>query len=328
MDFILLKTPLIFIGFLLITFLIIYFLWPEALVRFGRWVSPKILGLQVRYAEHNGYRFCYYSRGKPGLQPSMLMLHGYAFDKDTWLTNMNFLPKNIHVVCLDLPGHGGTTCLPGDSYTTYDQVKRLHQFVECTGLNRKPFHLVGISMGGMVAGVYAAQYPSDVCCVSLLCPTGLKSPKDSDIMKQMKEKRKKHDVSLVPSNIQEGIEMFRLGLSNPCSIPKQLIKGLTVDWLADNNFFRKCYLDIFNDESLYSLQDNISKIKVPTQVIWGKDDRMVDVSGAEVLAKDIPHAQVHLLEKCGHFQPMDSPKETSQLLLDFHTSYMKNFKKA
>ncbi|XP_015277596.1 PREDICTED: monoacylglycerol lipase ABHD6-like [Gekko japonicus] len=324
MDSILLKTPLTFIGFLLITFLIIYFLWPEALLRFGRWAFPKIIGVQVRYAEHNGYRFCYYSRGKPGLQPSILMLHGYGFDKDSWLININFLPKNIHVVCLDMPGHGETTCLPGENYTTFDQVKRIHQFVECTGLNRKPFHLVGISMGGMVAGVYTAHYPSEVCCLSLLCPTGLNYPKDSDIMKRVKKNRKNHDVSLVPSNIQEGIEMFRLGLYYSCMAPKQLLKGFFVDWLPDNNFFRKCYLDIFSDESLYSLQDNMSKIRVPTQVIWGKDDKMLDVSGAEVLAKGIPHAQIHLLEKCGHFQPVDSPLKTSQLLVDFHTSYTKN----
>lgn len=48
----------------------------------------------------------------------------------------------------------------------------LFQFVECIGLNQKPFHLVGISVGGMVAGLYAAQYPAEVCSLSLLCPAG------------------------------------------------------------------------------------------------------------------------------------------------------------
>uniref|UniRef100_A0ACB8EGY4 Uncharacterized protein n=2 Tax=Sphaerodactylus townsendi TaxID=933632 RepID=A0ACB8EGY4_9SAUR len=70
----------------------------------------------------------------------------------------------------------------------------------------------------------------------------------------------------------------------------------------------------------------MSKIQAPTQVIWGKDDKMVDVSGADVLAKGIPQAEVHLLEKCGHFIPADSPKKFSQLLLDFYTSHTKSEK--
>lgn len=43
------------------------------------------LGLQVDYAEHDGYRFCYTHRGKPGSRPSILMLHGFSAHKDMWL---------------------------------------------------------------------------------------------------------------------------------------------------------------------------------------------------------------------------------------------------
>lgn len=46
------------------------------------------------------------------------------------------------------------------------------QFVESVKLNKKPFHLVGTSMGGCVAGVYAARYPSDLSSLTLICPAG------------------------------------------------------------------------------------------------------------------------------------------------------------
>ncbi len=45
----------------------------------------RTLGLQVRYADCGGYRFCYSYRGKPGLRPSVLMLHDFSAHKDTWL---------------------------------------------------------------------------------------------------------------------------------------------------------------------------------------------------------------------------------------------------
>lgn len=46
----------------------------------------RTLGLQVRYADCGGYRFCYAYRGKAGLRPSILMLHGFSAHKDAWLT--------------------------------------------------------------------------------------------------------------------------------------------------------------------------------------------------------------------------------------------------
>lgn len=46
------------------------------------------------------------------------------------------------------------------------------QFVQSVGLDKRPFHLVGTSMGGHVAGVYAAQYPANVCSLTLICPSG------------------------------------------------------------------------------------------------------------------------------------------------------------
>lgn len=46
------------------------------------------------------------------------------------------------------------------------------QFVQSIGLDKRPFHLVGVSMGGHVAGVYAAQYPINLSSLTLICPSG------------------------------------------------------------------------------------------------------------------------------------------------------------
>lgn len=60
-------------------------MWAQThLVPFRYW--RRTLGLQVRYADCGGYRFCYAYRGKPGMRPSILMLHGFSAHKDTWLT--------------------------------------------------------------------------------------------------------------------------------------------------------------------------------------------------------------------------------------------------
>ncbi|MGH0144056.1 UNVERIFIED_CONTAM: hypothetical protein FKN15_005215 [Acipenser sinensis] len=173
----------------ILAFVASFLLWPAALIKVYYWYWRRTLGLQVKHAESDGYRFCYSYRGKPGTRPSILMLHGFSAHKDMWLTVvkveaagsckgvmlswcLQYLPKHLHLVCVDMPGHEGTSRTCAEDYSIEGQVRRIHQFVECIRLNKKPFHLVGTSMGGNVAGVYAARYPSDLCSASLICPAG------------------------------------------------------------------------------------------------------------------------------------------------------------
>lgn len=61
----------------------------------------RTLGLQVHYADCGGYRFCYSHRGKPGMRPSILMLHGFSAHKDTWLTLVK-VRVTLIVCCYEL----------------------------------------------------------------------------------------------------------------------------------------------------------------------------------------------------------------------------------
>lgn len=40
---------------------------------------------------------------------------------------LQFLPKNVHIICVDMPGHGGTTRTSAVDYSIEGQVKRIHQ---------------------------------------------------------------------------------------------------------------------------------------------------------------------------------------------------------
>uniref|UniRef100_A0A8D2LHG3 acylglycerol lipase n=1 Tax=Varanus komodoensis TaxID=61221 RepID=A0A8D2LHG3_VARKO len=259
--------------------------------------------VKVKYAEREGYSFCYLSRGEPGTQPSVLMLHGFSFNKDMWLNTIKHFPRGIHLVCLDMPGHGETTRLLAETYTAADQAKMIHQFVERTGLSRKPFHLVGISTGGMVAGVYAALYPSDVCALSLLCPPGLLYPPENEFIKYLRKLRDS-------ANSHE----------NPFVLLSLCSGKMMTETTLTFSFIGKGFLDLSSMTSRYSLRDNMNKIRAPIQVIWGKDDKVMDPSGAALLAKAIPSTQVQLLDKCGHFITLDRPKKSAKLLLEFYKS--------
>ncbi|KAJ7317109.1 hypothetical protein JRQ81_003271 [Phrynocephalus forsythii] len=323
MDLLLLKIFLMHLSILVaspwIIIAALYFFSPATLITFGiRFLLWKY-GLEERCTEHEGYRFCYFTYGKPSAKPSILLLHGFSLRKESWLMMMKYFPKGTHVVCVDMPGHGKTSCLPGDSYNALDQAKRIHQFVECIGLNRQPFHLVGISMGGMIAGIYAAQYPSDLCALSLLCPAGLRYPVDNDFIKKIKELEKEQKLEtenpLIPLTTKEAVGFLKLCAYSFLPMPHQVKIACFFNYI-----FIAGFLDLFSEENRFTLHDKMSKISAPTLVLWGKNDNVLDPSGAEILAKAIPDTQWHVLEKCGHLITVDLPVKSMGLLLDFHNS--------
>lgn len=306
----------------ILAFVASFMFWPAALIKVYYWYWRRRLGLQVDYTDCGGYRFCYSHRGKPGGggRPSILMLHGFSAHKDMWLSVVKFLPKNMHLVCVDMPGHEGTSRTSAVDYSIEGQVKRIRQFVVSVRMNKRPFHLVGTSMGGNVAGVYAARYPTDLCSVSLICPAGLVYTNENRFVARLRELEKtqnSQDIPLIPSTPEEMEEMLKLCSFVRFKIPQQILQGLVDVRIPNNDFYREVFMEIVGEKSRHSLQENMHLITVPVQVIWGKHDQVIDVSGASILKEAIPGCQVELLDNCGHSVVMERPRKTAQLIMDY-----------
>ena len=59
------------------------------------------------------------------------------------------------------------------------------------------------------------------------------------------------------------------------------------------------------------------EIDVPTLLMWGRQDRVVPLSTAVRLSKDIPRARLEILEECGHLPPEELPEESLAVLQSF-----------
>lgn len=295
-----------------------FIFWPGVLIKAYNWFWRRRLGLKVKYCHSGSYRFCYSTRGTPGGTPSLLLLHGFSANKDMWLPVVKFLPPQQHVVCLDLPGHEGTSRPQTDDYSIHGQVTRIHQFVHSIGLSQ--FHLVGTSMGGNVAGVYASRYPQDLCSVSLVCPAGLKPVEDTDFVKRLREmehSQSEESIALIPSTLPQLQEMLDLCCHKPLKLPKQMMKGLLQNRVPNNDFYKHLFVSISAEDSRYSLHENLHNIRIPVQVVWGQHDQVLHVSGASVIEAALPHSQVALLEDCGHSVALERPRKLATLISNF-----------
>ncbi|XP_037611697.1 monoacylglycerol lipase ABHD6-like [Sebastes umbrosus] len=304
-----------------LAFITSFLLWPGAYLKAYNWYLRRRLGLVVRYSQSGSYRFCYSSRGTPGgATPSLLLLHGFSVSKDMWLPVVKHLPRSQHVVCLDMPGHEGTSRTGAEDYSIQGQVGRIHQFVQSIGLDKRPFHLVGTSMGGCVTGVYAAHYPAHLSSITLVCPGGLVYPTDSEFISRLKEIQKTQQVEsipLIPYTPQEMEGMLKLCCYNPPNLPRPLLRGLLDNRIPNNGFYKELFMEIVGEKSRHLLQESLHLITSPVQVIWGTEDKVLDVSGAAVLQESLPNCQVALLDNCGHSVVLDRPRKVAKLIMDF-----------
>jgi pimeloyl-ACP methyl ester carboxylesterase len=87
--------------------------------------------------------------------PPLVLLHGLTFDRGMWAPLLNVL-EGRRAVALDLPGHGESPVR--DSYDLREVADVLHEAVTAAGMHTPV--LVGHSIGGVLATVYAASHPA------------------------------------------------------------------------------------------------------------------------------------------------------------------------
>jgi pimeloyl-ACP methyl ester carboxylesterase len=97
--------------------------------------------------------------GESDARPPLVLLHGLTFDRSLWrpsLTELQRIDPGRRVLALDLPGHGVSRAWP--SYDVASVASGVHRAVEEAQL-QSPV-IVGHSIAGVIATVYAAQYPT------------------------------------------------------------------------------------------------------------------------------------------------------------------------
>lgn len=185
--------------------------------------------------------------------------------------------------------------------------KHVTQFIEFKGYEN--IHLLGNSLGGHVGLLYVLKHPEKVKSLILTGSSGLFEnamgdtyPKrgDYDYIKNKTAQTFYDPAIATPALVDEVFEITRNRL--------KVIKILALAKSAIRN----------------NLGEELNQIKVPTCLIWGKNDIVTPPFVAEEFKKLIPHAQLYFIDKCGHAPMMEVPNEFNEILSKFLTSLNHN----
>ncbi|XP_077987265.1 monoacylglycerol lipase ABHD6-like [Glandiceps talaboti] len=273
-----------------------------------------IAGMSINYIKAGEYTYCYADRGRgKSTKPPLLFLHGFSTSKDMWANIVKRLPKDLHIVLVDMPGHGDTTQKLKTDHSYVAQANKIHQFVEAYGLNKSRFHLIGASMGGAVAGTYASLFAKELVKLTLMCPAGMITPKDSPYYEGLKSGKSN---VLVARNGEELKATLKACLYSELKLPNWVFNMVFQAREQHREFFQHLMTELLNHKE--GLQERLPDIKTPTQVIWGQNDQIIDVSGVDVIKKELKTLErVDILEECGHNISMEKPAKAAQALRVF-----------
>jgi pimeloyl-ACP methyl ester carboxylesterase len=85
--------------------------------------------------------------------------------------------------------------------------------------------------------------------------------------------------------------------------------------LDNRSFYEKELKEINPD--FFSLEKNLPKIKAPTLILWGDQDRILDISSVPVFEKGLKNHKTVIIKGCGHAPQVEKPQETATYYLDF-----------
>ncbi|XP_059151092.1 monoacylglycerol lipase ABHD6-like [Physella acuta] len=317
----------------------LYFIQPSMLIQVYFRVAVRWSGMKMKYTKplSDGFTFFYGEKGHfIKDQMSILLLHGFSADHFMWAPIVQNISSNVHVVAVDLPGHGfSSNPLKDDDIGFKGQIKRIRQFLDVVNLSSQPLHVVGVSMGGTLAGLFAAEFPQLTGLVTITCPS-MKTPVESRLIKQHKKiileehggQLTLDNCPMLPQTAEKLQTMLNISHYYSVKYPLQILKGAVELRKKKNYLFLPLVNLLISEESSEMLEKNVHKILAPTQIIWGQEDWIMDVSGVDVLKDKLPNCKrIDILKECGHAVNLDQPAIVANIVLDFwkqHQSLREN----
>ena len=290
------------LGLLLAAAALLY-LSPAALFTSVQWFERQRADLSAKQITVGDLSIHYYEGG-PRAAQSIVMLHGFAANKDNWLRFARHLTSDYHVLALDLPGFGASD-KPAGSYDVGTQAERLAGILKALGIGKA--HLIGNSMGGHISALYAARYPEQVLSVALFNNAGIDSPEPSEL-RQIIQRGEANPLVVRSREDFERLLQFVFVEAPP--LPDSLKDYFAAQATANSVHYDRVFNHLI--ERYIPLEPELGKIQAPTLLLWGEQDRVLHVSSIEVMQPLLRQPSVVVMANTGHAPMIERPQQSAE----------------
>jgi pimeloyl-ACP methyl ester carboxylesterase len=270
----------------------------------------------------NGLKIFYREAGDPA-KPTLLLLHGFPSSSRMFDTLMPLLADRYHLVAPDYPGFGQSDAPPANEFAyTFDHLAEVvGKFTEQLGITSYAMYVQ--DYGGPVGFRIALKHPERIRAIvvqnAVSDEAGLGPAWDK--RRAFWANRAKYENEVIPNFTSlETAKLRHIGTSphaeryNPDT------------WLDEYAFLSRPGQRQIQSDLFYDYQNNVANYprwqewmrrqQPKMLVLWGRYDPSFAVGGAPTYKRDVPSAEVHMLE-AGHFALDEKLDDIAALMRDF-----------
>ncbi len=267
-----------------------------------------------RLLEIDGQRI---SVERAGEGPPLVLLHGFGESTIAYAAVLPELAEQFAVVAIDLNGFGYTE-RPRDpaSYTLAGQERLVLAVLDRLGLQR--VRLAGHSYGGALSLYLAARHPERIERLLLIdnaLPLYASQRRNPLFRWRWVARMAAHTFALTDKVIEKGLKeaYFDDAKVTPLLV-REYADRLRIEGVSD------AFYGLVGPSQEPPYRIDLAKVKTPTLVIWGAEDRLIEAKPAAERSRELPNSTFVLLPACGHTPMEECPREFLAAALPFLAS--------
>jgi pimeloyl-ACP methyl ester carboxylesterase len=261
----------------------------------------------------------YWQAGSEG--SVVLLLHGIGCSVLEWERNIEALAARHRVFAVDLLGFGLTDKPSNETYSLRHLARFVLDFM--TAMSLPHAHIAGNSLGGRLALECATMAPQRVASLLLVSPAGM------DQLETLLEFRLATlpllgEAFTWPQRLGTTM-LWRKAFAAPVAFVTEELVATKVR-LASQSGAQAAFLKTlrgflnfrgFLPGPVAELHAALPSIHAPTLVVWGREDRFVPPTHAEVLRRMLPNVEVQIWDRCGHVPQIECSLRFNEEALRF-----------
>ncbi len=229
----------------------------------------------------------YYKQIGTGKKPALLMVHGYGGSSDGFSAVYPELAKRFTIISVDMIGFGRSSKPTDFRYSYPNHANAYYKLLTRLGYDK--FSIMGHSYGGEVCLNMAYFYPDHVTNLVMIDATGVGSLVNKNIPKPALDN--------TLDNTSEPMDFEKEAVLNQTTSKEELEKLMLV--------------------KSRRIELNYNELKLPTLIIWGRNDTSVSWKEGEKYSKLLVGSEFHIIEEGEHAPFRKHAQEFIQYVNDF-----------
>jgi pimeloyl-ACP methyl ester carboxylesterase len=277
-------------------------------------MSKPAQAIIERFVQANGLRTRFWHAGSG---PALVLIHGLLGYSFSWRRVIPNLAQDFEVFAPDMPGAGFSECHAALDCRLMGAARRLLVFLDAAGI--PACDLVGSSYGASTTIMLAGLIRPRIRSLVLVSPA---NPWSGVGRKRLALLRNPAIAPLFPKVARGAHPLHRYFVrrmwGNPKHVTAETLDGYIRPLIRPGIFEHAIKIVRTWHDDMGQLESTLPKIAgIPTLLIWGDKDRVVDPASAELMAEHLPGARLAILQGAGHLPYEECPEEFCRIVQEF-----------